>query len=84
MGLGDPKLMVGIGFLVGFSQGFTAVFVSFWVGTLFILSLLLIEKVLSKKLFGSGKKSIMKQEIPFGPFLIVGALITIIFNISVL
>ena len=45
MGLGDPKLMVGIGFLLGFSQGFTAVFVSFWVGTLFILSLLLIEKV---------------------------------------
>jgi len=84
MGLGDPKLMVGIGLLLGLSQGFTAVFVSFWVGTLFVISVLLTEKVLSKKLFTAGKKSIMKQEIPFGPFLILGMLVSIVFNINVL
>lgn len=84
MGLGDPKLMVGMGLLLGITQGFTAVFVSFWVGTLFVIALVTTEKVLSKKLFGPSKKSIMKQELPFGPFLILGTLITIVFNVNVL
>lgn len=84
MGLGDPKLMVGIGFLLGTFGGFSAVFVSFWVGTLFILSALITEKILGHKLFIRGRKGIMKQEIPFGPFLIIGLLLTIVFNIQLL
>lgn len=84
IGLGDPKLMIGMGLLLGLAQGFTAVFVSFWVGTLCVIAMLVTQKVLAKKLFATGKKSIMKQEVPFGPFLILGTLITIVFNINLL
>ena len=82
IGLGDPKLMVGMGFLLGTSQGFTSVFVSFWIGSLIVISALVTQKVLSKKLFGSTKGGIMKKEVPFGPFLILGTLLTLIFNIQ--
>ncbi len=32
MGLGDPKLMVSIGFLLGLRRGWSAVFLAFWLG----------------------------------------------------
>ena len=70
MGLGDGKLMIGIGFLLGLSSGIFAVIISFWIGT--IVSLLLMS--LSKKKIG------MKTEIPFAPFLILSTLITFLFN----
>ena len=82
IGLGDPKLMVGMGFLFGSLQGITSVFVSFWIGTLFIIAMLLVQKVLHKKLFAGAKGGIMKQEVPFGPFLILGTLVTLVFNIN--
>lgn len=84
IGLGDPKLMIGIGFLLGLAKGFSAVFLSFWIGALFALSLYFIDKFLQKKLVLEGKKSIMKLEIPFAPFLILGTIITLIFNFNVL
>ena len=77
MGLGDPKLMAGIGFLLGISKGYTAVIISFWIGALFALSLMVIQKIFHKKLLKRGQKSIMKKEIPFAPFLILGTLITV-------
>ncbi len=84
MGLGDSKLMVGIGFLVGTSLGFSAIFISFWVATLFVIFLFIFNKIMNKKLVLAGENSIMKTEIPFAPFLIIGVLITIIFGINVL
>lgn len=82
LGLGDPKLMVGIGFLFGISQGFSAVFLSFWIGTLFVVSVILIDLVLKKRLLHQGKKSIMKTELPFAPFLIIATLVTIILRFN--
>lgn len=82
IGLGDPKLMVGIGLFFGVIQGLTAVIVSFWIGTLAIIAMLIIQKVLSKKLFERKRGGIMKQEVPFGPFLILGTLVTLIFNLQ--
>lgn len=84
IGLGDPKLMIGMGLLLGISKGFSAVFISFWIGALFSISLLIINRILYKDLVVNGKNSIMKKEVPFAPFLIIGTLITIIFNINVL
>lgn len=78
MGLGDAKLMVGIGFLLGLSLGVSAVFASFWLGTLVIISFLVIERVFNIKLLGSSKEGIMKQEIPFGPFLIAATLFVVV------
>jgi prepilin signal peptidase PulO-like enzyme (type II secretory pathway) len=83
LGLGDPKLMVGIGFLFGTIKGFSAVFLSFWIGALFAISIMLINFFLKRTLLRTGKKSIMKEEIPFAPFLIVGTIITLAFNISI-
>ncbi len=83
LGLGDPKLMVGMGLLFGITQGFSSVFVSFWIGALFALSVVIVNKLFKKTLLHSGKKSIMKEEVPFAPFLIFGTLITLVFNINI-
>jgi prepilin signal peptidase PulO-like enzyme (type II secretory pathway) len=72
MGLGDGKLILGIGWMLGLIAGLCAVILSFWIGT--IVSLLLM---------GASKRKInMKTEIPFGPFLAISALITFLFNLN--
>jgi len=78
MGLGDPKLMVGMGLFFGLSQGISAVFLSFWIGALCALFIVVINYVFKKSLLRSGKTSIMKQEIPFAPFMIIATLITVV------
>lgn len=82
IGLGDPKLMIGMGFLFGLSKGFSSVFLSFWIGALFALSIAIINFIFKKGLLRSAKTSIMKEEMPFAPFLILATLITIISNIN--
>lgn len=82
IGLGDPKLMVGMGLLFGLSQGISAVFLSFWIGALVAITIVVINKLFKKTLLRSGKTSIMKQEIPFAPFLIIATLVTLIANIN--
>ena len=61
MGLGDAKLAIGLGWLLGLSRVFSGVVISFWVGA--ILGLML---VLFSKKYG------MKSEIPFAPYLVLG------------
>ena len=70
MGLGDGKLILGIGWFLGLSAGFFAVILSFWIGT--IISLLLLSL--------SNKKINMQTEIPFAPFLIISTFITFLFS----
>lgn len=79
MGLGDGKLILGIGWLLGLSEGVFAIILSFWLGT--IVSLLLM--VLSKNLSAQAGKMNMKTEIPFAPFLIISTLITFLFNFNI-
>lgn len=75
MGLGDAKLALGFGWLLGLLEGIFAVIFSFWVGAVVCL----IAMLLSKK----RRKIGMKTEIPLAPFLIFGTLITFIFNLNV-
>lgn len=82
IGLGDPKLMVGMGFMFGISQGISVVFLSFWIGALFALSIVIVNYLFKKTLLRSGKTSIMKEEVPFAPFLIIATLITLVFNLN--
>ena len=63
MGLGDAKLMAGIGFLFGWQSIPFVLFVSAILGLLFVLPSLL------------NKQKNMRTEIPFGPFIIVASLI---------
>ncbi len=74
MGLGDAKLMLGLGFILGLSSGLAAIILSFWIGT--VVSLLFI--------FFTKKKVGMKTEIPFAPFLIISTLIVFLLNIDFL
>jgi prepilin signal peptidase PulO-like enzyme (type II secretory pathway) len=79
MGLGDGKLALGIGWLLGLSFGITAIILSFWIGA-FISIILMSIPLLNFK----GKRLTMKSEIPFGPFLILGLLLVFFFNINIL
>ena len=73
MGLGDAKLILGIGFMLGLSRGVSAVMLSFWIGSVVgIIALLLHHKKIS-----------MKTEIPFAPFLVIGTLIAFFCNIGI-
>jgi len=72
MGLGDGKLILGIGWLLGLSAGLFSLVISFWLGTIISLSLILLFR----------KKVNMKTEIPFAPFLIISTFITFMFNFN--
>jgi prepilin signal peptidase PulO-like enzyme (type II secretory pathway) len=74
MGLGDAKLALGIGWFLGLKAGFVAIILAFWIGAIFGLALIAVEKM--KKAAFFHKHITMKSEIPFAPFLIIGLLFT--------
>ncbi len=73
MGFGDAKLGLGIGFLLGVSSGVAAVMVAFWIGAIVGLAVLLLQKA----------KFTMKSEIPFAPFLALGAAIAFFASVDI-
>lgn len=73
MGLGDAKLMIGIGFLLGMSSGITAILLSFWIGAGASLVILAVGAGMKKS-----KRLSLQSAIPFGPFLALGTIVTII------
>ncbi len=68
MGFGDVKLAFTIGFLLGFLNGFAALYIGFIIGAVVGLCLILL-----------GRKK-MKSKIAFGPFLVLGLLIMLIWG----
>ncbi len=76
MGLGDSKLMIGIGFLLGFSGGITAIMFAFWIGAVFAILFLVISKLMGKN--GTS----FNTAIPFGPFLAIGTFLVIIMQLD--
>src|SRR3989344_4006867 len=70
MGLGDAKLALGLGWLLGFSQALSGVVLAFWSGA-----------VIGALLIALTKKYGMKSEIPFAPFLVLGAVIAFLFEL---
>ncbi len=92
MGLGDGKLAIGMGALVGFTSGLSAVVLGFWVGALFSICLLAFQWVINNTRLGKHKIALyfkgnsltMKSEIPFAPFLIIGLAIVFFFKLDVL
>ncbi len=72
MGLGDAKLILGIGWLFGFSQGIAVLVISFWLGALVSLFVLFLTR----------SKVNMKTEIPFAPFLILAMIIVLFTGIT--
>ena len=70
MGLGDAKLAIGIGWLLGLSLALSGVVLAFWIGAVVGIMLVIFSK-----------KHKMKSEIPFAPYLILGAFLAFIFEL---
>jgi prepilin signal peptidase PulO-like enzyme (type II secretory pathway) len=70
MGLGDAKLALGLGWMLGLSRVFSGAVLAFWIGAVVGLFL-----ILFKKNYG------MKSEIPFAPYLALGAFLAFIFEL---
>ena len=70
MGLGDAKLVLGLGIMAGLPQGLAVVMLAFFIGALFSIILLICRKT----------GYTMKSEIPFGPFLVLSAFIALVCN----
>ncbi len=80
IGLGDAKLALGIGFMLGFVGGVSAVVLAFWIGAGVSIGFIVGQRLLSL----SSKNLTMKSEIPFGPFLILGTIIIFFFGFDVM
>jgi leader peptidase (prepilin peptidase)/N-methyltransferase len=79
MGLGDPKLVLGIGWFLGPILGLSAIILAFWTGAVYGLILLILSKFK-----WHGLKIDGKSEVPFAPFLILGFLLVFFFQIDIL
>lgn len=79
IGLGDGKLALGIGWMLGFVHGISALVLSFWIGAIVSVMLMLIAR-----LIGPSEHITMKSEIPFAPFMILGAIIIFFYPVDLL
>ncbi len=70
MGLGDAKLAIGLGWLLGLSRALSGVVVAFWIGAIIGLALVVFSK-----------KHGMKSQIPFAPYLVLGTLLAFLFEL---
>ncbi len=77
IGLADGKLAAALGVWLGLSQGLSAVALSFWVGAAVVLLFMAAQRLLHYR-----DALTMKSEIPFGPFMVAGALLVLFFDIS--
>jgi len=83
IGLGDAKLALGIGWLLGVWGGVTVLAFSFWIGAVVSLILLGLHKLLQKtQLHVQLRHITTKTEIPFAPFLIVSTILVYVFHLN--
>jgi len=74
MGLGDAKLILGIGWFLGLEAGLNALVLAFWIAAVISIIWLYVK-------YGHFKA---KTEIPFGPYLILGMYLVLFFGITVI
>ncbi len=77
IGLGDGKLVLGIGWLLGLIDGVSAIVLAFWIGAVVALSAMIYQRFSSRR---RRHGLSFKSEIPFGPFLILGAVLIFFFR----
>jgi leader peptidase (prepilin peptidase)/N-methyltransferase len=71
MGLGDGALELSLGWLLGLSAGLTALMIAFWLGAVVGIALMLGQK-----------RYTMRSELPFAPFLIAGAWVSLFLHVD--
>ena len=74
MGLGDAKLVLGLGWILGLGAGANAIILSFWIAAFISIAWLLITKHTIRP----------RTEIPFGPYLIIGFYVVFFYKIQVI
>ncbi len=79
MGMGDPKLVLVLGWLLGFVSGLSAVVLAFWIGAVYGLILMALSSFHFLKI-----RINRKTEIPFAPFLILGFFLVYFLDLDVL
>lgn len=79
MGLGDAKLALGMGWLLGLYAGLAALLLAFWSGALVAIVILFHNSIIGKR---TGLT--LKSEIPFAPFLVLGTALAFFLDLSVL
>lgn len=84
IGLGDGKLAIGLGFLLGFAESFSAIALAFWLGTAWAGIIFVFNKVAKVlKLKWRGYQLTMKTEVPFAPFMILATLIVFVTHLDI-
>lgn len=84
MGLGDAKLVIGFGWMLGLTSAITAIIFGFWLGAIISVGIIALQRLskidslrrLTRKL--RIPHLTLKSEVPFAPFLISGLLIVYI------
>ena len=71
MGWGDSALELSLGWLLGLSVGASALVLAFWSGAAVGIVLMVLSK-----------RYTMKSELPFAPFLVLGALAAHFFHVD--
>lgn len=87
LGFGDAKLVLGAGFLLGLARGLSALALAFWIGavvSVFLLGLGWLAKAIQSSRLRSRLPNLtMKSEMPFAPFIILGALVAFFWDIDI-
>ena len=87
IGLGDGKLALGIGWMLGLVYGLSAIVLAFWIGAGVSILLLGLDRV-RESLPCHWSRLLpnisMKSEIPFAPFLILGVIVEFFWKIDVI
>ena len=87
MGWGDGLLMLGFGWLLGLTGGYSALFIGVWTGAIVGLLMVAWDRWRAVHAEGSANaynKVTMKSRIPFAPFLTFGALAVYFFHANFL
>jgi prepilin signal peptidase PulO-like enzyme (type II secretory pathway) len=80
-GFGDVKYILVLGFFLGFSQGLSAIILSFWIGAVFSIVALSLKRLAPHINLPLLRNNLtIKSEIPFGPFLSLGIIISFYLN----
>ena len=80
MGFGDAKLGLSVGLLLGATEGFSAIVLSFWIGAIGSLVYIFLNKMGFIK---GDKKLTIKSEVPFGPAIILGTWLVMVFHLNI-
>jgi leader peptidase (prepilin peptidase)/N-methyltransferase len=81
MGLGDGKIALALGLLLPIAVSSSGVILSFWIGALYAVFIMSKQRIGLNK---AGKKTTMKSELPFVPFMFLGSFAAFYFGLDIL